>query len=194
MTSHPALSIVYVDSLQGDLLRKKTTPITPDELDVGRKIGQQLLHTAKSLPAPPAGLAAPQIGITRSVFIFSWDRKPEHLQVVINPSYQSANSEKVIGWEGCLSAMDVKKVAQIARYETIIAQYQTSDGTNVKFKLTGFAAKVFQHECDHLEGIVCVEKADSQIKQFETSDELIAFITKIKAQDAERYIEPTALA
>lgn len=186
MTS--SLPIVCINCHGFEVLREKTTPI--ESLSEGQEIGEQLLATAKSLPRPPAGLAAPQIGISRSVFVFSWDRKPEHLTVVINPSYTPVEQTTVEGFEGCLSAMNVRKIAHIARYTNIEVRYQTPAGTSVHARLTGFAAKVFQHEYDHLQGIMCIEQDKAEVKQFETDQALMDFMTEVKSKDSERYVEP----
>jgi len=54
---------------------------------------------------PAAGLAAPQIGISKSVFIFSFDRGPKNLEAVVNPRFVPIEDTKVEGWEGCFSVM-----------------------------------------------------------------------------------------
>lgn len=186
----PILPIVCIERNGFEVLREKTTPI--ETAVEGQNVGNLLLATAKSLPRPPAGLAAPQIGISKSVFVFSWNRELQNLRVVVNPSYDPVEATTVEGWEGCLSAMNVRKVAKIARYSIIKARYETPEGTLVHERLSGFAAKVFQHEYDHLQGVLCIDNAE--VKQFDTDQELLDFMTNLKSKDSERYEAPVVLS
>lgn len=62
----------------------------------------------------------------------------------------------------------------------------------MKKKLEGFAAKVFQHEYDHLQGIENIERQDAIIQNFETKEELFNFLNHVKQEDSYRYKKPTA--
>lgn len=137
---------------------------------------------------PAAGLAAPQIGISKQVFIFSWDRSPQHLEAAINPSFQALNEEKNFGWEGCFSVP--LALANVPRYQTILATYINPHNERVTYKLQGFAARVFQHEYDHLKGIENIHRADAKVKEFATPEELLTFIQEVKKGDVVNYIDP----
>lgn len=190
--SSEPLKIVTIDSEKGYVLEKKTDEIGIHELDLAKEIGDKLF-TALKPRMPAAGLAAPQIGISKAIFIFSYDRSPENLELVINPRFQPLGEEHEIGWEACFSAIMENgqiKVAKVPRYEKILVSYLHSDGKVVEKTLTGFAAKVFQHEYDHLQGIENIKRPDAEVKTFNSKEEFITFLTRVKAEDAKRYRKP----
>jgi peptide deformylase len=154
------IQIVTIDSPLQHILKMKTEEIRADELPLAQEIAQKLL-AALQPHLPAAGLAAPQIGISKSVFIFSFDRDPKNLEAVINPSFVPIGEAKIEGWEGCFSVIlsnNTWRLAKIPRYESIQVQYLDIEGKKVGKILDGFAAKVFQHEYDHLQGIENIEK------------------------------------
>lgn len=182
-----ALDIVTIDSPQADVLKTKTENIRPDELPLAQNIADQLYQSLAPF-FPAAGLAAPQIGISRSVFIFSYDRDPKNLEAVINPTFEPIGTETIEGWEGCFSA--VNECAKMARYCTIRVSYLTPKGEKVEKILEGFAAKAFQHEYDHLQGYVNVCRQHAEVRRFENKQDFLAFLQEMKKQDAARYIKP----
>ena len=189
---HQSAEIVTIDSPKHEVLRAKTDPIKEDELPLAREIANLLFASLKPY-MPAAGLAAPQIGISKSVFLFSYDRDPKNLEVVINPTFTPIGTSQVTGWEGCFSVILCKsgwKFAYVPRYETIKVSYLNLDGGNVEKILEGFAAKVFQHEFDHLQGIKCIDRPDAITKSFDSREELLAYLQEVKKQDSTRYIQP----
>jgi peptide deformylase len=135
---------------------------------------------------PAAGLAAPQIGINRSIFIYSYDRNPDHLEEVINPILTPLGNEKIEGWEGCFSILLSKKnwiMAKIPRFARIQVAYFNLSGERIEKTLEGFAAKVFQHEYDHLQGILNIDRPDASLKEFKTKESLSQFLEQVKRQD-----------
>jgi peptide deformylase len=187
-----ALDIVTIDSPLADVLKTKTENIREDELDLAQNIADQLYHSLAPF-FPAAGLAAPQIGISRSVFIFSYDRDPKNLEAVINPTFEPVGTEKVEGWEGCFSAVlktGASECAKISRYAKIHVTYLTPKGEKIEKVLEGFAAKAFQHEYDHLQGYVNVCRQDAEVRRFENKQDFLAFLQEMKKQDAARYIKP----
>lgn len=106
-----------------------------------------------------AGLAAPQIGISRRVVVFGFEHNPRYLDapavprtVLINPHIQSLEDTMEEDWEGCLSVPGMR--GTVPRYRHI--EYRGFDprGEPVKVQAEGFHARVVQHECDHLDGIL----------------------------------------
>jgi peptide deformylase len=188
-----AIPIVTVDSPLQHILKAKTEEIQEDELALAQEIVDKLLLALKPY-LPAAGLAAPQIGISKSVFIFSFDRDPSHLEGVINPSFTPVGEAKTEGWEGCFSVMLSKgtwKLAKIPRYETIQVEYLNVNGEKVEKLLEGFAAKVFQHEYDHLQGIENIDREDAIVQDFATQEEMISFMQQVKKEDSLRYKKPS---
>jgi peptide deformylase len=184
--------IVTIDSSAHAVLKQHTRDFEDDEWPLAREIAEQL-YSALQPHFPAAGLAAPQIGIARSIFIYSYDRDPAHLQAAINPSFVPVDERRVEGWEGCLSVMLGQgpwRIAKLPRYESILAHYRTIDGEIVRITLDGFAAKVFQHEYDHLKGVVNIYRNDAEVKSFETIEALHDFMAQVKKQDAQSYKKP----
>lgn len=187
------LPIVTFDGPNCACLLKKTEPIKDNELDFAKKIAGQLISTLSQY-SPAAGLAAPQIGISKSVFIYSYDRNPKHLETVINPSFTPIGDERINGWEACFSSLLSQKTffaANIPRYEKIAVSYLDLDGKKIEQNLDGFAAKVFQHEYDHLEGVGNIHRKDGEIKQFESSEALKEFMKSAHLEDQKHYQKPS---
>ena len=106
-----------------------------------------------------AGLAAPQIGVNQRVVIFGVDRNPRYPDaevvpqtVLINPVITPLNEEKEDGWEGCLSVPGMRGL--VPRFAHIRYQGQDEYGAMIDRTVTGFHARVVQHECDHLDGVL----------------------------------------
>ena len=106
-----------------------------------------------------AGLAAPQIGINIQLVIFGFkknDRYPDAEEVpftvLINPKITPIGDEIENGWEGCLSVPGLRGV--VPRYKKISYQGIDQYGKKIERNVDGFHARVVQHECDHLFGIL----------------------------------------
>ncbi len=112
-----------------------------------------------------AGIAAPQVNELLRVFIVSSRPTPRYPNApqmeaftVINPTIVSYSEEIVSDWEGCLSIPKVRGL--VPRSKSIIANYFDLKGKKQKIELTDFPARVFQHEYDHLNGIVFFDRMD----------------------------------
>lgn len=155
-----------------------------------------LKKTLKPL-LPAAGLAAPQIGLNQRIFIFSWDRTEENLMVAINPRYTPLGEEKAFGWEGCFSLILGEapyRLANVPRYKKIKAEFWNEVGELVVLILEEFAARVFQHEYDHLEGIPNVHQKDAEVKSFESKEAVLKFMNEVKQKEKANYITPVAFS
>ena len=97
------------------------------------------------------GLSANQIGINERVFAMIRDLEYNDIIVCFNPRIIKRYDDDVWCEEGCLSFPD--KIINIQRPDRIVIKYEDEDKKDHKIKLDGFAARVFQHEFDHLEGI-----------------------------------------
>ncbi len=186
------LKIITVDSSEKQILIAPTEDFKESELLLAREIAEKLfLAIDPYLPA--AGLAAPQIGLSRSIFIYSYDRDPKNLEVVINPNFMPMDDKICERWEGCFSVIlseGTWVLAKIPRYEKIKAIYLNQEGERVEKVLEGFAAKVFQHEWDHLQGTVNIYRKDAITQQFSTREELFNFMQAVKKEDSRHYKNP----
>lgn len=106
-----------------------------------------------------AGLAAPQIGVFKRLVIFGFDtndRYPEAdsvpFTVLINPIITPLSDEKENGWEGCLSVPGLRGV--VPRFTHIKYEGYDAEGNKIEREVEDFHARVVQHECDHLDGIL----------------------------------------
>lgn len=106
-----------------------------------------------------AGLAAPQIGVFKRLVIFGFDtndRYPEAdsvpFTVLINPTITPLSDEKENGWEGCLSVPGLRGV--VPRFTYIKYEGYDAEGNKIEREVEDFHARVVQHECDHLDGIL----------------------------------------
>ena len=118
---------------------------------------QDMQHIMEALNG--AGLAAPQIGIGLQVVIFGVSRNPRYpdaeevpYTVLINPKIAPLDQDMEEDWEGCLSVPGMRGL--VPRYKRL--RYQGSDqyGKIIERSVDGFHARVVQHECDHLQGIL----------------------------------------
>lgn len=105
------------------------------------------------------GLAAPQIGMSLRVVIFEVNANPRYPDaetvpqtVLINPALTPLSDEMEEGWEGCLSVPGMRGL--VPRYTKLRYQGRDEKGALIDRTVSGFHARVVQHECDHLEGIL----------------------------------------
>lgn len=188
------IKIVTLGSPNAEVLKTKAEAFQNNKEDLAKAktIAEQLFASLQPL-MPAAGLAAPQIGISKAIFIYTYDRTPEHLEVAINPSFTPVGEETVVGWEGCFSDVlsnGAQELAKIPRYKKIHATYLNLKGETISKELEGFGAKVFQHEYDHLQGIINTERPQATVKVFDNKEELDAFMKRVKEEDAKSYQPP----
>jgi peptide deformylase len=106
-----------------------------------------------------AGIAAPQIGVSLRVVIFELTRNPRYPEagpipytVLINPVLQPLGDEQEEGWEGCLSVPGLRGL--VPRHQRLRYQGFDAEGRPIDRSVSGFHARVVQHEVDHLDGIL----------------------------------------
>ncbi|MBK6958821.1 MAG: peptide deformylase [Nitrosomonas sp.] len=118
---------------------------------------QDMQDTMESLNG--AGLAAPQIGVSLQVVIFGFEKNQRYpdadevpFTVLLNPQLTPLSDEQEDGWEGCLSVPGMR--GMVPRYANLRYQGVDQYGTAIERTVSGFHARVVQHECDHLQGIL----------------------------------------
>lgn len=107
------------------------------------------------------GLAAPQVGLNENFFVYNPTgdaASKSYERIVCNPSITKYSPEVEVEKEGCLSLRSDDCAGQVARSIWIETEYQNEMGQNVKRRIKGFEARVFQHEYDHLKGILCYDR------------------------------------
>jgi peptide deformylase len=125
-----------------------------------------------------AGLAATQIGVLQRVMIFGIASNPRYpdvepfpMTVLVNPAYEVLSAERTSGWEGCLSVPGMR--ALVPRNSRIRYRGFDEFGQAIEREVDGFHARVFQHEFDHLEGVLYTDKIEDPLS-FGFTEELQA--------------------
>ena len=121
---------------------------------------------ATGINANGVGIAAPQVNIPKRIFIMSSSpniRYPNapvmEPTAVINPEIISYSDETVKGWEGCLNIPGLRGL--VPRHKAIRVKYVSRDGKNEETELSDFIARIFQHEYDHLNGVLFIDRLES---------------------------------
>jgi peptide deformylase len=151
---------VYQNSIRNDsiLLHKKSLKIKPDSLnkDLSHLINR-MYTTVLDTVNPGVGIAAPQVGINRRIiWVQRFDKETQPFEVYLNAAirkYSLKTSERV---EGCLSLKGLR--GPVMRSDTIWIEYDRLDKKHYREEITGFTAIIFQHEIDHLNGIVYTDR------------------------------------
>jgi len=149
---------------EGDpILRKKAETVKNPENPEVKKLVADMIITMKQ--ASGIGLAAPQIGHSLRLFTTNVEDK---IYVFINPEVKDFSAEKIPFEEGCLS---VQKIwGPVVRPKKLTIKALSENGKPVKIRAKGLLARVIQHEMDHLNGILFVDKAEKLYKVGEKND------------------------
>ena len=138
---------------------------------------QQIIETLQDTLAATqgVGIAAPQISISKRIIIIAsrpTTRYPSaplmEPTVMINPTFQTLSDTREEDWEGCLSVPGIR--ALVPRFTEILTNYTNQKGDLVEVRLEGFVARVFQHEFDHLEGTVYLDRVEDNRDIFAESE------------------------
>jgi peptide deformylase len=132
------------------VLREKAKKVARVDTSIQRLI-DDLAETM--LDAPGAGLAANQIGVLLRVCVVKGD--DNQIWGLVNPEIVKTDGVQV-GFEGCLSYPGW--VGEVARHEMVVVKGRNRRGKEVRIKSTGFTARAFQHELDHLDGILFIDR------------------------------------
>jgi peptide deformylase len=117
----------------------------------------ELMHDAQGV-----GLAATQVGVLQRVFVFTPDGE-EVPKAVVNPVLSLDESEKETEEEGCLSLRDVR--VPVERATKVVVEGKDPNGDDVRLELDGLSARVVQHETDHLDGVLTIDRTDPESRK-----------------------------
>ena len=157
------MAILKVARLGHPVLRQRAERVAP--ADIGSAAVQQLIDdmigTMREYDG--AGLAANQVHVPRQIAVIEVTKNPRYpealeipLTVLINPVVTPMTDETEDGWEGCLSVPDMRGV--VSRYTSVRLECLDREGRAVDLVAKEFFARVIQHETDHLNGIVYVDR------------------------------------
>lgn len=173
------MSVKTVITTPNPILDKQAQKVSDITGDI-KNVAKDLLDTVKVAKDPEgAGLAAPQIGVSKRIVIvrnfFEDPLHPEEIHsddiILINPKITSYSTETELDWEGCLSVPD--KYGLVERFKKIKVTTKDIDGNNLKIKAEGFFSRTIQHEIDHLDGILFTSKIKGNTISQKEFDEMI---------------------
>lgn len=147
----------------------------PEHFKILKSVSKDIAHDDTLLPVlvqrmylamtdssnPGVGIAAPQVGINRNIiWVQRLDKENETFEYYLNPKITWHSNLIRNGREGCLSIPDT--MGMVDRYYTIQITYQNSNGENISEIVEGFTVVIFQHEIDHLNGILFTDRLQEQ--------------------------------
>lgn len=140
------------------ILRRKAHKVTVFDQNL-KTLVADMIETMRD--APGVGLAAPQVSVASRIVVIEYGDEEENqdkkLYVVVNPELTFPTEETQIGVEGCLSVPGL--VGEVERYQDVVVRGLNRQGKPIKIKASGWLARIFQHEIDHLDGIVYTDRA-----------------------------------
>ena len=145
------------DPDDAEFLRKKSLPLDCRDPNLPALIARMIATLQSITEIKAVGLAAPQIGINRRVFVLKHSVDGiESFSHYINPTIRSTSDDTIIKYECCLS-MSVG-FGRVERRAAIDVSYLTCEGKEIQQTLTDLASRAFQHEREHLDGILFTDK------------------------------------
>ena len=160
------MALRKIVTLPEPVLRRKAKAVTQFDKNLQTVI-DDMVETMRE--APGVGLAAPQIGLSERLIVVEYyeheedeekeneEEAPKKVWAVLNPEIVKASEEKVMGIEGCLSIPNL--VGEVERHAEIQIKGLNRHGKPMKLKAKGWLARIFQHEIDHLNGVLFPDRA-----------------------------------
>jgi len=161
------MAILPIIQPDNPILRKKAHKITKFDDPALQKLIDDMIETLAD--AQGVGLAAPQVAESRRLILVRLPDETEEdraeygeqagkLHIFLNPKITKESREMVSGIEGCLSIPGL--VGEVNRHETVVVTGNNREGKNIRIKARGWLARVFQHEIDHLDGVLFIDRTD----------------------------------
>jgi peptide deformylase len=171
------MALRKVASMGNPVLRQVAAPVPETEIKSARIQGliQDMIETMFEYDG--RGLAAPQVHESIQIVVMLWDFDPDtepYLRCLINPVLTPLTEEKSTFWEGCLSVPGLR--GKVSRPNRISVKALNEKREKVEFTAEGFAATVIQHECDHLQGVLYVDRIENLRDGFAFNREYTRFL------------------
>lgn len=149
-----------------EILRAKSSPIKRIDKSI-KKLAKDMMETM--VKSNGMGLAAPQVGVNKrlNIVLFNYDTDHEMMIPLVNPEIQSFSKEKNSSEEGCLSLPGIYK--PVERSNHVRLKFQDLKGNTQILELDDMNARVVQHETDHLDGILFIDRVEEQAKDKQTN-------------------------
>lgn len=158
------MPLVTINSETDSLfLRKLSAPLNIADVksEYFISLANSMLLTVTNPENEGVGIAAPQVGVSKQLIaVQRIDKEGEPFEFYVNPKIVSFSGDKKTGGEGCLSVPGMKGL--VDRYQEIVIEYNDIEDFTIKSDtVEGFTAVIFQHEIDHLNGILYIDKANN---------------------------------
>jgi peptide deformylase len=149
------LALAQIRQYGDPALRMRAYEVTEFDDDLRRLVERMtaLMHDAHGV-----GLAATQVGILRRVFVFEPDE--DGARAIVNPVVAERAEEAASDEEGCLSLQGVR--VPVERSTRIVVEGKDPDGKDVRIELDEYGSRVVQHELDHLDGVLIIDRTDDE--------------------------------
>lgn len=157
------MALRKIVTLPETVLRRKARAVTTVDKNLQTLI-DDMVETMRE--APGVGLAAPQIGLSERIIVIEYYEReedeekedaPKRVWALLNPEIVKTSSEMLMGVEGCLSIPGL--VGEVERHAAVQVRGLNRHGQPVKIKAEGWLARIFQHEIDHLNGVLFTDRA-----------------------------------
>ncbi len=155
------MTLLKIARMGHPVLRRRAEPIADPTSPEVRQLAADMIETM--LDAPGIGLAAPQVHVGRRLIVLyvptertGPGEEPIGTTVLVNPEIEPAGDERVSGWEGCLSIPGLR--GYVPRYEHVRWRGFDLSGREISGEAVGMHARVLQHEVDHLDGILYLDR------------------------------------
>jgi peptide deformylase len=157
------MTLRKIVTLPDPVLKRKAHTVTNFDKNL-QVLLDDMVETMRD--APGVGLAAPQIGLSERIIVIEYyerevdeevEEAPKKVWAVVNPEITKASEEKLMGVEGCLSIPGL--IGEVERHAEVHVKGLNRHGKPMKVKAKGWLARIFQHEIDHLNGILFTERA-----------------------------------
>jgi peptide deformylase len=152
------LALAQIRQYGDPVLRMRAKDVTSFDEDLSRLVARmrQLMHDARGV-----GLAATQVGILQRVFVFQ--REEDDVVAVVNPTLTDLSRETEIDDEGCLSLQGI--TVPVERHLSVTLEGKDPEGAELRLELEGHPARVAQHELDHLEGTLILDRTTDEARK-----------------------------
>jgi peptide deformylase len=153
--AHHAAALMLVRQYPDPVLRIAADPIAEVDGDV-KRLAERMADVMRQ--AHGVGLAAPQLGILRRILVYRVAADGD-IQVLINPELRERSEETESDTEGCLSLLGGDLQVPVERHVRVVVAAVDADGNELEIEAEGLEARVIQHEIDHLDGVLIVDRA-----------------------------------
>jgi peptide deformylase len=176
------MAVLEIVNVPDPVLRRKAHKVTEFDKEF-QTLVTNMIETLRK--APGVGLAAPQVAQSLRLVVVEYAEDeddedeadieesefkpaPKKLYVLVNPEFIEKSEEMVMGVEACLSVPDL--VGEVERHQRIVVKGLNRHGKPVKIKAEGWLARIFQHEIDHLDGILYTDRTEKVWKPRDEDD------------------------